>query len=482
MRNDIKGKLGVELGKDIEGEPQVIYILSRIRKILEIDKNKKKNKQGKKPRKSSLKGVNAYPDAERIKVTHTEYKSGDPCPKCPEGRLYLMATWGKIIKFLGSQFLYVIIYLQEKLRCNTCGWIVAAQLPPEALGSKANSEAQAMIALLKYAAGFPFYRMATIQKYLKTPTSASSLWLMIADLIEVVTIIWPRLRYYAAQGELLHNDDTTNKILESMKPSKDPNKKTKKTVYTSGILSVLKDGIKIILFFTGENHAGKNLENLLLERESSLEKPIHMSDASSMNDVKAETNKGSCLTHIRRYFVECYSKYKADATHFITEVGKVYAIDAETKKLSKEDRLLVHQEKSGPIMAELYKWMTERLAQNLVEPNSALGEAIAHALKHWDKATLFLRIAGAPLSNDELEQKFKTVKLSVKNAMFYKTQWGALVGDIFMSIIHTTVLANENPYEYLVAILDNKTEVLKNPDLWMPWNFRKQIEKSSMVA
>ena len=133
-------------------------------------------------------------------------------------------------------------------------------------------------------------------------------------------------------------------------------------------------------------------------------------------------------------------------------------------------------------MAELYKWMTERLAQNLVEPNSALGEAIAHALKHWDKATLFLRIAGAPLSNDELEQKFKTVKLSVKNAMFYKTQWGALVGDIFMSIIHTTVLANENPYEYLVAILDNKTEVLKNPDLWMPWNFRKQIEKSSMVA
>jgi len=450
--------------------------------VIPIGKKKNKSDQQKKPRKSSVRGVDAYPDAERITVAHTEYKSGDPCPKCLTGKLYMMAVFGKIIKFLGAPFLYVKIYLQEKLRCNTCGWIVAAQLPKEALGSKANSAAQAMIALLKYGAGLPFYRMATIQKYLKMPTSASSLWLMLTDLIEIVMVIWPRLRHHAAQGELLHNDDTTNKILELMKASKDPNKKPKKTVYTSGILSVLKGGIKIILFFTGEDHAGKNLENLLTEREASLTKPIHMSDASSMNDVKIDTNKGSCLTHIRRYFVECYSKYKADATHFITAVGKVYAIDAETKNLSKEDRLLVHQEKSRPIMDELHKWMTERLTQNLVEPNSALGEAMAHALKHWVKATLFLRVAGVPLSNDELEQKFKMVKLSVKNAMFYRTLWGALVGDVFMSIIHTTVLANENPYEYLVTILDNKTEVLKNPDCWMPWNFRMQIEKRSLAA
>jgi hypothetical protein len=38
MRNDIREKLQNELNKKIEGEPQVIYILSRVRKILEIDK------------------------------------------------------------------------------------------------------------------------------------------------------------------------------------------------------------------------------------------------------------------------------------------------------------------------------------------------------------------------------------------------------------------------------------------------------------
>jgi len=41
---DIKQKLRLELEKEIKEESQVVYILSRIRKILEIDKKEKKYK------------------------------------------------------------------------------------------------------------------------------------------------------------------------------------------------------------------------------------------------------------------------------------------------------------------------------------------------------------------------------------------------------------------------------------------------------
>lgn len=41
MRNDIREKLQVELSKKIETEAQVVYILSRIRKIIEIDDSKR---------------------------------------------------------------------------------------------------------------------------------------------------------------------------------------------------------------------------------------------------------------------------------------------------------------------------------------------------------------------------------------------------------------------------------------------------------
>lgn len=44
MRNDIEEKLRTELSGEIRNEPQVVYILSRIRKLLEIDKKEREYK------------------------------------------------------------------------------------------------------------------------------------------------------------------------------------------------------------------------------------------------------------------------------------------------------------------------------------------------------------------------------------------------------------------------------------------------------
>lgn len=40
MKNNIKEKLSIELNREIKTEAQVVYILSRVRKILEIENNK----------------------------------------------------------------------------------------------------------------------------------------------------------------------------------------------------------------------------------------------------------------------------------------------------------------------------------------------------------------------------------------------------------------------------------------------------------
>lgn len=47
MRNDIREKLQTELNRKIEGEPQVVYILSRVRKMLEIDGKEKETEYNK---------------------------------------------------------------------------------------------------------------------------------------------------------------------------------------------------------------------------------------------------------------------------------------------------------------------------------------------------------------------------------------------------------------------------------------------------
>jgi hypothetical protein len=42
-----------------------------------------------------------------------------------------------------------------------------------------------------------------------------------------------------------------------------------------------------------------------------------------------------------------------------------------------------------------------------VEPNSGLGQTISYLLKHWEKLTLFLRVAGAPMDKNLVERALK---------------------------------------------------------------------------
>jgi hypothetical protein len=99
-------------------------------------------------------------------------------------------------------------------------------------------------------------------------------------------------------------------------------------------------------------------------------------------------------------------------------------------------------------MEELKAWLTAQIEERKVEPNSGLGEAITSMRKHWDKLTLFLHHPGAPLDNNLCEQALKKAILHRKNAYFYKTENGAQVGDLFMSLIHTCELNAVNPFDY----------------------------------
>jgi hypothetical protein len=126
-------------------------------------------------------------------------------------------------------------------------------------------------------------------------------------------------------------------------------------------------------------------------------------------------------------------------------------------------------------MKELHAWLTRQIEDRLVEPNSGLGQAINYMLNHWSELTLFLRQAGAPLDNNVCERALKKVILHRKNAMFYLTDNGAHVGDMYMSLIYTCQLCGANPFDYLTELQRHAQEVAANPASWMPWNYRETL-------
>ena len=139
--------------------------------------------------------------------------------------------------------------------------------------------------------------------------------------------------------------------------------------------------------------------------------------------------------------------------------------------MTADQRLRFHQSKSGPLMEDLETWLNDQLDQKKVEPNCGLGQAISYMLNHWKPLTLFLRVPGAPLDNNICERALKKAILHRKNALFYKTEHGAHVGDLFMSLIHTCNLAGVNPFDYLTELQKHSADLADHPEKWLPWNY-----------
>jgi transposase len=186
------------------------------------------------------------------------------------------------------------------------------------------------------------------------------------------------------------------------------------------------------------------------------------------------------MAHARRKFVDVVDDFPEECRHVLEALRVIYHNDAiaRDQDLSPEARLQLHQAESGPVMEELHGWLTRQFDERLVEPNSALGQAIRYLRKHWEKLTLFLRKAGAPLDNNICERALKKAVLHRKAAMFYKTDNGAHVGDIYMSLIHTCQLNGANPFDYLTELQRHADELAANPRDWMPWNYRQTLAAS----
>ena len=61
--------------------------------------------------------------------------------------------------------------------------------------------------------------------------------------------------------------------------------------------------------------------------------------------------------------------------------------------------------------------------------------------------------------------------------MFYKTQRGAYVGDLFMSLIHTCELNKANPFHYLTELQKHESALAAAPADWMPWNYLVTLQR-----
>jgi hypothetical protein len=424
------------------------------------------------------KAAQDYPGAQSVKVPHPLHRIGELCPKCLKGKLYRLRVPARLVRIVAQPIFQATHFQLERLRCALCGALLTAPPPPEAGLNKYDPSNGVMLVLLRYGAGLPMYRIAKWQTYFGVPLPPSTQWEQIEAVSEIPELIYEALCDLAAQGQLLHNDDTHMRVQSLRQQIAASQEESKRTgIFTTGIIAKV-DHLRIALFITGQKHAGENLNELLRRRAAHRQPPLQMCDALSRNEPKEfQTLLCNCLLHGRRYFIDVVENFPQECRKVIESLREVYRFEAVVKehKLSDEQRLAFHQANSLPLMMELHQWMKDQFEQKRVEPNSGLGEAIRYMLKHWLPLTRFLSVPGAPIDNNVAEQGLKKAILHRKNSLSYKTLHGAKIGDIHMSLIHTCELNQVNPFEYFMALQQHAAEVRKDPTRWLPWSYQPNI-------
>jgi hypothetical protein len=393
-----------------------------------------------------------------------------------------------LVRIVGGPPLLAKVARLGRLRCCLCLTIFTAKAPVGMGEGKYDATAVSMMVLLRYGTGLPLNRLEKLQESLGIPLPASTQWDVAARNVNIFVPVFLELIRHAAAGKVLYNDDTAMKILELMRSAPERlglEEEAERTgVFTSAIVSE-RDEIRIALFFTGRRHAGENLSKVLAEREANLPVPIQMCDALARNVSKDfETILCNCMSHSRRQYVDVVEDFPQECRFVLETLAEVFKNDAQARQegMSPQERMEFHRRESLPLMAKLRLWSWKEIKERRIEPNSGLGKAIKYMRKHWRKLVRFLYVPGAPLSNNLCERILKKAIIHRKGSLFYKTESGARVGDIYMSLIATCQIMGVNAFEYLTEIQRHAAEVAADPARWMPWNYREALQSSPVPA
>lgn len=458
-------QLGLSLGKALDA----------LTKSQDLQKGRKKG--------HGRLGHKDYPGAKVVSQEHESLKPGDNCPENCGGRVYAVEP-KMTVCLTGHALASATKYLQARCRCALCGKVFTAK-PLGGMATQKYDEAlKANLAIAKNYAGMPFYRLQMLQKMVGVPLPHPTQWQLLESLADDIYPVYYELERLAAQGKFISHDDTFVKILSVMEENQGKaarGEKGRTGMYTTGVVPQVGQ-YTVYLFLSGRCHSGENMAKLLEKRFPGLAPVIRMADALSANSsVEFISILCKCLAHGRRKFYEIYDYFPGDCRVMIDGLAIVYHYDAIAKKekMDPDTRLAYHKLHSAPIMASLKGWLAQKLEGNEVEPNSSLGKAMKYMLKHWEGLTRFLHVPGAMLDNSISERALKIPIRSRKNSLFYKTEHGAFVGSLLMSIIHTRVMNEENPVDYLIALQKNKKALFKSPKDWLPWTYKEALERSA---
>ena len=328
----------------------------------------------------------------------------------------------------------------------------------------------AMILTGKYMDHLPLYRQKQIfaRENIQIPSSTIEGWTKEA-LIKLHPL-YEQLAFEIKSKGYLQVDETPIKVLESNK--KGACHRGWYWVYHSPL-----DGIT--LFDYQPTRAGVAATKLLDTFRGYLQTDGYAVYQKYGN--KRDVIHLACWAHARREFERALDNDRTRASHALSEIQKLYAVERKAKEagLDADATKQLRLDESLPVINGLGKWIFEEIKSTL--PKSRIGGAMAYAYARWDALSAYLYDGNLKIDNNPVENALRPISLGRKNYLFAGSHEAAQRAAMIYSFFATCKKHEVNPFQWLKYTLENIMAINhKNLKDLYPQNYKKIVQESNM--
>lgn len=389
------------------------------------------------------------------------------CPCCQQALHRVGEDVSERLDIVPAQF-RVLVVRRPKYACRACETMVQAEAPARLIEGGLPTEATvAQVMVAKYADHLPLYRQAQIYARQGLDLDRSTLADWVGRAAFLLRPVHERLLASLKQSPKLFADETTAPVL-------DPGRGRTKT---GQLWAYARDDRP----WGGTDPPAVAY---VYAPDRKAERPIaHLAGFAGVLQVdgyagyrvlaeRGDVQLAFCWSHVRRRFYELAAAGPAPiASEALERIARLYAVEAEIRGRTADQRRAVRHEKSQPIVDELEPWLRAKLG--LISQKTKLAEAIRYALSRWEGLTRFIADGHIEIDSNVVERAIRPIALNRKNALFAGSDGGGEHWAVIASLIETCKLIGVEPHAYLADVITRIVNGHPNGQIddLLPWAY-----------
>ncbi|EJJ1248380.1 IS66 family transposase [Salmonella enterica] len=393
------------------------------------------------------------------------------CPECGGELDFLGEVSAEQLELVTSA-LKVIRTVRVKKACTKCDCIVEAPAPSRPIERGiAGQGLLARVMVAKFCEHTPLYRLSEIlERQHGVILSRVLLSNWIDACCRLLSAVVDELYQYVMSGRKVHVDDTPVKV---QAPGTKKTKKGHIWVYVRDDRNAGSSYPPAVWYAYSPDWSSKHTHDHLRHFHGVLQCDGYKGYEALFSAERegGPLTEAACMAHARRGINDVWEPARTSATaeEALSRIGELYAIEKEIRGLPEAERLRVRQNRSKPLLLELYGWMEEKVAS--ASRKDRLPTAFQYLLNRKEALAYFCEDGLAEIDNNAAERALRSVCLGKKNWLFFGNDHGGDRGAMVYSLIETCKLNGINPEAYLRYVLSVLPEWPANRvNELLPWN------------